>query len=179
MLYSFGGRKLPQTVRWARALVYVEASLQIISGLFLAIVAAVLGNAVSIGSTELSGGATLALAAGYVAIGVVLVYLGVELTRLTEWARLTLLPFQLFLGAVFILRADGQIFSIALGIGLPAAVIALLWSAQAKEAFQSPRSASAAPGETIPVPPAPATTPGPIDPSAPPVEANETSEPTG
>jgi hypothetical protein len=138
MPFSFSGPSLPMTVRACRSLVWAQAALTMLSGVFLVLVAVLFGTSESIpfnGATVSGGGAVL-LGLVYVAAGLALVWLGLELGRLAPWARTVIVSIEVFLAALQVVRSFNVSLSLLINIGLCIGIIALLVAPETQRAFR-------------------------------------------
>jgi hypothetical protein len=138
MPFSFSGPSLPMTVRACRSLVWAQAALTMLSGVFLVLVAVLFGTSESIpfnGATVSGGGAVL-LGLVYVAAGLALVWLGLELGRLAPWARTVIVSVEVFLAALQVVRSFNVSLSLLINIGLCIGIIALLFAPETQRAFR-------------------------------------------
>jgi hypothetical protein len=116
MPFSFSGPSLPMTVRACRSLVWAQAALTMLSGVFLVLVAVLFGTSESIpfnGATVSGGGAVL-LGLVYVAAGLALVWLA----------------------ALQVVRSFNVSLSLLINIGLCIGIIALLVAPETQRAFR-------------------------------------------
>jgi hypothetical protein len=138
MPFSFSGPSLPMTVRACRSLVWAQAALTMLSGVFVVLVAVLFGTSESIpfnGATVSGGGAVL-LGLVYVVAGLALVWLGLELGRLAPRARTVIVSFEVFLAALQVVRSFNLSLSLFINIGLCIGIIALLFVPETQRAFQ-------------------------------------------
>jgi hypothetical protein len=138
MPFSFSGPSLPITVRACRSLVWAQAALTMLSGVFVVLVAVLFGTSESIpfnGATVSGGGAVL-LGLVYVVAGLALVWLGLELGRLAPWARTVIVSLEVFLAALQVVRSFNVSLSLLINIALCIGIIALLFAPETQRAFQ-------------------------------------------
>jgi len=135
--FSFAGRKLPVTVRVCRTLVWTQASFVILAGVFVVFAATVFGssNAIPFHGDTLTGTGAAVLGLVYVAAGLVLAYLGIELGRLSPWARVAVVSMQVFLAVLLLYRSFDLSLSSVINLGLEAAIVGLLFATNARRAF--------------------------------------------
>ena len=140
MAFSFSGQGLPITVRACRSLVWAQAALTMLSGVFVVLVAALFGTSESIpfhGATLTGGGAVL-LGLVYVVAGVALIWLGWELGRLTPWVRTVIVSFEVFLVVVQVFRSFDLSLSMFINVALSIGIIALLFAPETQRALEGP-----------------------------------------
>jgi hypothetical protein len=140
MAFSFSGHGLPITVRACRSLIWAQAALAMLSGVFVVLVAVLFGTSESIpfhGATLAGGGAVL-LGLVYVAAALALVWLGFELGRLTPWARTVIVSFEVFLAVVQAFRSFDLSLSMFINVALCIGVIALLFAPETQRALEGP-----------------------------------------
>jgi hypothetical protein len=138
MPFSFSGPILPITVRACRSLMWAQAALTMLSGVFVVLVAVLFGTSESIpfhGAT-LSGGGAVLLGLVYVVAGLALVWLGLELGRLAPWARTAIVSFEMFLVVVQVFRSFDVSLSLLINVGLCIGIIALLFAPETQRALQ-------------------------------------------
>ncbi|GAC1581605.1 MAG: hypothetical protein NVS3B18_15170 [Candidatus Dormibacteria bacterium] len=138
MQFSFSGRSLPMTVRVCRSLVWAEAAYTMLSGVFVVLVATLLGanEAIPFRGATLSGGGAVVLGAVYVAAGLLIVWLGFELGRLAPWARTVIVSMQVFLAVLQFFRSFDLSLSLLINVGLYVAIIALLFAPDTHRALE-------------------------------------------
>lgn len=136
--YSFGGRNLPATIRAARALLFLEAGILVLAGAFAVIIALFLGagNAIPFAGTTLSGVGAAALGVAYGALGLVALYFGIELGRLTGWSRNAVVGLQAALIVLFMARGDFSA-SLVLSVAVCIAVSVLVVTSSASAALNA------------------------------------------
>ena len=149
--YNFGGRDLPTTIRIARALLYLEAGILVLAGVFAVILGVLLGSgdAIPFAGTTLSGQGAAFIGLLYVAMGGGAVYLAVELGRLTGWSRVAIIGLQAVLIVLFMARGDFSI-SLVLSLALCIGIAVLLVSSSATAALE--RGKAVAPDASTPQP---------------------------
>ncbi|MBV8194198.1 MAG: hypothetical protein JOY80_01575 [Candidatus Dormibacteraeota bacterium] len=142
--YSFGAKNLPTTIRAARALLFLEAGVLVLSGAFAVLIGLLLGssNAIPFAGTSVSGQAAAGLGLLYAVLGILAAYFGVELGRLTRWSRTAVVALQAVLIVLFMARADFSI-SLVLSVLLCVGIAALLVTSSAGEALNRPRESGA------------------------------------
>lgn len=139
MQFSFAKRQpLPMTVRLCRSLVWTQGAFVILAGIFVVFAATVFGtsNSIPFHGDSLSGGRAVALGMVYIAAGVVLVYLGVELGRLSAWARTVIICLQVFLAVLLFFRSFEISISVAINVCLYAAIVGLLFAPESRAALE-------------------------------------------
>jgi hypothetical protein len=139
MQFSFSGGALPMTLRVCRSLLWVQAALTILAGIFVVLVTSLLGSSESIPfhGDNLTGSAALALGAVYVAAGVALALLSIEIGRLASWARIPVVALQVLLGTIELVRSFELSVSLVINLALSAAIIALLFAPLSRRALVS------------------------------------------
>jgi hypothetical protein len=140
MQFSFSAQSLPITVRACRSLVWAQAALTMLSGVFVVLVAVLFGTSESIpfhGATVAGGGAVL-LGLVYLVAGLALVWLGIELGRLAPWARTVIVSFEVFLAVVQVFRSFDLSLSLFINVALSVGIIALLFAPETQRALQRP-----------------------------------------
>jgi hypothetical protein len=139
MQFSFSGGSLPMTLRVCRSLLWVQAALTILAGVFVVLVTSLLGSSESIPfhGDNLTGSGALALGAVYVATGVALALLSIEIGRLASWARIPVVGLQVLLGALELVRSFDLSVSLVINLALSGAIIALLFAPLSRRALVS------------------------------------------
>jgi hypothetical protein len=135
--FSFAGRRLPITLRVCRSLVWAQAAFVILGGAFVIMATTVLGSSSQIpfhGDT-LTGTSALMLGLVYVAAGLALAYLGIEVGRLASWARNALVCAQVFLAVLLFFRAIDLSVSTVLNVLFCAAIVGLLFAPDTRRAL--------------------------------------------
>lgn len=137
MQISFAKRSLPITVRVCRSLVWTQAAFVLLAGAFVVFAATVFGssNQIPFHGDTLSGGRAAALGVVYIAAGLILVYLGIELGRLTPWARNAIVFAQVFLAILLLFRSFDLSVSTVINVALYVAIVALLYVPETRRAF--------------------------------------------
>jgi hypothetical protein len=137
MQFSFAGRTLPMTLRVCRSLLWAQAALTILAGVFVALVTSLLGSSDTIpfDGGALGGGGALMLGVGYIAAGLALVWLGVELRRLAPWARPVIVGMLVFLATLQVVRSFEISTSLVINVALSVTIIALLFAPDTQRAF--------------------------------------------
>lgn len=147
MQFSFTGRHLPITLRVCRSLIWTQAAFVFLAGAFVIFAAVVLGSssAIPFHGDTLSGGRAAALGAVYVGVGVVLVYLAIELGRLTGWARNAIVFTEVFLAILLLFRSFDLSASTVINVALYVVIVVLLFVPETRRAFEgTPASAQSA-----------------------------------
>jgi hypothetical protein len=144
--FSFAGksRNLPMTLRVCRSLVWTQAAFVILAGIFVVFASTVFGssNSIPFHGDTLSGGRAAMLGGVYVAAGLVLIYLALELGRLASWARNAIVSVQVFLAVLLFFRSFEISVSVAINVFFYASVIALLFAPDSRRAFEGTNAAS-------------------------------------
>jgi hypothetical protein len=137
MQFSFAGRALPMTLRVCRSLLLAQAALTILAGVFVVLVTSLLGSSDTIPfrGGALGGSGALMLGVGYIAAGLGLAWLGVELRRLAPWARPLIVGLLLLLAMLQVLRSFELSMSLVINVALSVAIIALLFAPDTQRAF--------------------------------------------
>jgi hypothetical protein len=141
--FSFGGAKVPATVRGARALLFLQGGLLVLAGVFVVAVAALLGtgNEIPFAGGTVTGGTAVALGVLYAALGLAAVYLGIELGRLTSWSRAATIALEAALIVLFMARGDFSVSSV-LSVAMCVAVAVLVVTGSASAALAGARAAT-------------------------------------
>ncbi len=139
MQFSFSGRALPMTLRVCRSLLWVQAALTILAGVFVVLVTSLLGNTESIPfhGDNLTGSSAVALGAVYVAAGLAVAVLSIEIGRLASWARIPIVVLQVLLGALVLVRSFDLSVSLVINLALSGAIVALLFAPLSRRALVS------------------------------------------
>jgi hypothetical protein len=137
MQFSFSGRALPMTLRVCRSLLWVQAALTILAGVFVVLVTSLLGNTESIPfhGDNLTGSGAVALGAVYVAAGLAVAVLSIEIGRLASWARIPIVVLQVLLGALVLVRSFDLSVSLVINLALSGAIVALLFAPLSRRAL--------------------------------------------
>ena len=137
MPYTFAAPDLPMTVRLCRTLVWTQAAFTIIGGAFVLMIALMFGSsdAIPFHGETLTGSGAAILGAVYLAAGAALVWFGVALARLAPWARTAIVSMQVFLVLVTLFRSTDLTVSLAVNVGLVAAIVALLFVPDTRRAL--------------------------------------------
>ncbi|MBV8221724.1 MAG: hypothetical protein JO293_00010 [Candidatus Eremiobacteraeota bacterium] len=137
------GKKEPYTVQAARMLLYLEAALLLLSGLFAAAIGVLLGssNSIPFANLQVSGAGAVVLGIFYGALGFGAVYIAVELRRLLPWTRTGAVVLQAALIVLFLARGNLSP-STALSVALCLAVAGLLLTPSAGAALTAEPAAS-------------------------------------
>lgn len=145
MKFTFAGPRLPMTLRVCRTLVWTQAVFVVLAGAFVVFAATVFGseNEIPFHGDTLTGGRAAALGAVYIVVGLVLVYLGVELGRLASWARNAVVFAQVFLAILLLFRSFDLSVSTLINVVLYVAIVALLFAPETRRAFEAPRVSAA------------------------------------
>jgi hypothetical protein len=145
--FSFAGksRNLPMTLRVCRSLVWTQAAFVVLGGVFVVFASTVFGssNSIPFHGDTLSGTPAALLGGVYVVAGLGLMYLGVELGRLTGWARNAIVSVQVFLAVLLFFRSFELSVSVAINVFLYVAIVALLFAPDTRRALDSTQPASA------------------------------------
>jgi hypothetical protein len=139
MQFSFSGAALPMTLRVCRSLLWLQTALTILAGIFVVLVTSLLGSSESIPfhGDNLSGSGAVALGSVYIAAGVALALLSVEIGRRASWARIPLVGLQVVLGALELIRSFDLSVSLVINLALSAAIVGLLFAPLSRKALVS------------------------------------------
>lgn len=157
--FSFGGAKPPATIRGARALLFLQGGILVLAGAFVVVVAVLLGtgNAIPFAGSTVAGTTAVALGVFYAALGLAAVYVGIELGRLTSWARAATIGLEAVLIVLFMARGDFS-FSSVLSVAMCVGVAVLVVTTSASVALAGAR-ATTAPKQSAAKPTASSSTP--------------------
>lgn len=139
MQFSFSGRSLPMALRVCRSLVWAQAAITILAGVFVVLVVSLLGSTDTIPfrGGSLGGSGALTLGIVYLGVGLALVWLGSELRRLTHWVRPAIVGAQALLISLQLLRSLELSTSMLINVALTVAILALLFVPDTHRAFES------------------------------------------
>jgi hypothetical protein len=137
MPFEFSGAELPLATRACRAVVWTQAGLTILGGVFILLTATLLGSSTAIlfHGGALSGGVAAALGGVTICAGVALVLLGAALGRRAPWALAALLGVEALLAALVLLRAFDLSPATVLNLLLCVAAVALLVAPDTRRAL--------------------------------------------
>lgn len=136
--FSFAGRRLPITLRVCRSLVWTEAALVILAGVFVVAVATVFGssNSIPFHGDTLSGTGAVMLGVVYIVAGLALAYVGVALGQLAPWSRTGIASVQVFLAVLLLFRSFEFSVSVVINVLLYVAILALLFAPDTRRALE-------------------------------------------
>jgi hypothetical protein len=138
MPLNFSGATLPMTLRVCRTLVWTQAAVVILGGVFVVLTVALLGSSIGIPFHDgtLSGWGAAGLGATYIGAGLVLIWLGVVLGQLARWALPAIVSMQVFLAVIDLFRSFALSTSMILDVVLYVAVLALLFAPDTRRALE-------------------------------------------
>jgi hypothetical protein len=135
---SFAARKLPMTLRVCRTLLWTQAAITSLGGVFVVLTATLFGatNAIPFHDGTLSGGGAVALGLVYMGAGLVLCWLGVALGQLAPWALVAIVSMQVFLAVLDLYRSFDLSPSTLFNVALYIAVVALAFAPDTRRALE-------------------------------------------
>jgi hypothetical protein len=135
---SFSAPKLPLTLRVCRTLLWTQAAITVLGGVFVVLTAALFGasNSIPFHDGTLSGGAAAALGIVYIAAGLALTWLGIALGQRASWTLAGIAGMQAFLAVLDLYRSFDASPSTLLNIALYIAVLALLFAPDTRRALE-------------------------------------------
>jgi hypothetical protein len=138
--FTFRKSTLPMTLRVAGVLVFVQAMVLFLAGLFVVLAGTVLGSgsSVSFAGLTLSGGPAAGLGVAFIALSAAAFYLSAMLTRRVPWSRSGLVGLEALLIVLFLARGELSV-NLAVNVLLCVVVSVLLVTPSAGAAFATSR----------------------------------------
>jgi hypothetical protein len=135
---SFAARRLPITLRVCRTLLWTQAAITILGGVFVVLTATLFGatNSIPFHDGTLSGGGAVTVGVVYIGAGLVLCWLGFALGQLEPWALPTIVSMQVFLAVLDLYRSFDLSPSTLFNVALYIAVVALLFAPDTRRALE-------------------------------------------